>query len=133
MIADRDVFVVGEQRVVGAEDFTDAASVVDAGVEVGVVADGDWESELCTSQRVQTDVDAVLRSSGAACSSSISMSRERKACQLSGPKESRAFKVDCKQALRTFDARSSNKLSATQSARFRIESPIANAKPILLV
>ena len=39
MIADGDVFVVGEEGLVGAEELADAAGVVDAGVEVGVVAD----------------------------------------------------------------------------------------------
>ena len=40
MVADRHVFVVGQQRIVGAEQLADVGGVVDAGVEVGVVADG---------------------------------------------------------------------------------------------
>jgi len=42
MIADRDVFVVGEQRLVGPEELACAGGVMDGGVEVGVVGDVDW-------------------------------------------------------------------------------------------
>ena len=45
MIADGDVFVVGEERLVGAEELADAGGVVDGGVEVGVVGDVDWLEE----------------------------------------------------------------------------------------
>ena len=41
VIADGDVFVVGEKRLVGAEELTYAVGVVDGGVEVGVVGDVD--------------------------------------------------------------------------------------------
>ena len=39
MVADRHPLVVGQQRVVGPEQLADVRRVVDAGVEVGVVAD----------------------------------------------------------------------------------------------
>ncbi len=39
VIADRDVFVVGEQRLIGAEEPADAGGVMDGGVEVRVVGD----------------------------------------------------------------------------------------------
>ena len=39
MVADRHPLVVGQQRVVGPEQLADRGGVVDAGVEVGVVAD----------------------------------------------------------------------------------------------
>ncbi len=39
MVADGNVLVVGQQRVVGAEQPADACGVIDGGVEVGVVAD----------------------------------------------------------------------------------------------
>ncbi len=39
MIADGDVFVVGQERIVGTEELADARGVMDGGVEVGVVAD----------------------------------------------------------------------------------------------
>jgi len=42
MVADRDVFVVGEEGLVGAEELADAGGVVDGGVEVGVVRYVDW-------------------------------------------------------------------------------------------
>ena len=42
MVADGDVFVVGEEWLVGAEELADARGVVDGGVEVGVVGDVDW-------------------------------------------------------------------------------------------
>lgn len=41
VVADGDVFVVGEERLVGAEDLAYAGGVVDGGVEVGVVGDVD--------------------------------------------------------------------------------------------
>ncbi len=39
MIADGDVFVVGQERIVGTEETSNACGVVDGGVEVGVVGD----------------------------------------------------------------------------------------------
>ena len=45
VVADGDVFVVGEERSVGAIDFADAGSVVDGGVEVGVVGDEDGSAK----------------------------------------------------------------------------------------
>src|SRR5262245_9573693 len=39
VIANRHVFVIGQQRIVGAEELTRVGGVVDAGEEVGVVAD----------------------------------------------------------------------------------------------
>ena len=45
VIADGDVFVVGEKRLVGAEELTYAVGVVDGGVEVGVVGDVDGLDE----------------------------------------------------------------------------------------
>jgi hypothetical protein len=39
VVADGDVLVVGQERVVGAEHRADIGGVVDGGVEVGVVAD----------------------------------------------------------------------------------------------
>ena len=45
MIADGNVFVVGQERLVGAEELADAGGVVDGGVEVGVVGDVDGFDE----------------------------------------------------------------------------------------
>jgi hypothetical protein len=39
VVADGDVFVVGKERIVGAEDTTYAGGVVDGGVEVSVIGD----------------------------------------------------------------------------------------------
>ena len=39
VIADGDVLVVGQERIVGAEHLPDVGGVIDRGVEVGVVAD----------------------------------------------------------------------------------------------
>lgn len=41
MIADRDVFVVGEERLVGTEELADTSGVMDGSVEVSVVGDVD--------------------------------------------------------------------------------------------
>jgi hypothetical protein len=53
MIADRDVFVVGEERLVGTEELADAGGVVDGGVEVGVVGDVDGFDESRTGDGVE--------------------------------------------------------------------------------
>ena len=45
MVADREVFVVGKERLVRAEELADARGVVDRGVEVGVVGDVDGLDE----------------------------------------------------------------------------------------
>ena len=45
MVADGDPFVVWEEWLVGAEELADVGGVVDGGVEVGVVSDGDWFEE----------------------------------------------------------------------------------------
>ena len=53
MVADGDVFVVGEERLVGTEELADAGSVVDGGVEVGVVGDVDGFDEGGAGDRVE--------------------------------------------------------------------------------
>ena len=53
MVADGDVFVVGEERLVGTEELTNADCVVDGGVEVGVVGDVDWFNESGASDGVE--------------------------------------------------------------------------------
>ncbi len=45
MVADGNVFVVGQERLVGTEELADAGGVVDGGVEVGVVGDVDGLGE----------------------------------------------------------------------------------------
>ncbi len=39
MIADRHIFVVGQQRIVGAEQLADIGGMMDADIEIGVIAD----------------------------------------------------------------------------------------------
>ncbi len=46
MVADGDPFVVGQERLVGAEELSDVCCVVDGRVEVGVVSDGYWFDEV---------------------------------------------------------------------------------------
>ena len=53
MIANGDVFVVGEKGLVGAKELADAGGVVDGGVEVGVVGDVDWLLEGCADDGVE--------------------------------------------------------------------------------
>ena len=53
MVADRDVFVVGQERLVGTEELAYAGGVVDGGVEVGVVGDVDGLDERGSSDGVQ--------------------------------------------------------------------------------
>ena len=45
MIADGNPFVVGQERLAGAEEFADVRRVVDGGVEVGIVSYLDWLGE----------------------------------------------------------------------------------------
>ena len=45
MVADGNVFVVGEKRLIGTKELADAGGVVDGGVEVGVVGDVDGSAE----------------------------------------------------------------------------------------
>ena len=53
MVADGDVFVVGEKWLVGTEELADAGGVVDGGVEVGVVGDVDGFGQGGSGDRVQ--------------------------------------------------------------------------------
>ncbi len=53
MISDGDVLVVGEERLVRAEELADAGGVVDGGVEVGVVGDVDWFEKRGASDGVE--------------------------------------------------------------------------------
>jgi hypothetical protein len=45
VIANGNVLVVGEKRLIGAEELADAGGVVDGGVEIGVVGNVDWLDE----------------------------------------------------------------------------------------
>ncbi len=53
MIADRHIFIVGQQRIVGAEQAADIGRVMDAGVKVGVVADRGGQMERAGRRVVQ--------------------------------------------------------------------------------
>jgi hypothetical protein len=53
VIADRHVLVIGQQRIVGAEQFADRGGVVDADVEIGVVADAERQVQRAIGDRVQ--------------------------------------------------------------------------------
>ena len=71
VITDGDVFVVGEERIVRAKDFADAASVVEAGVEVGVVADGKRQTEFYFINRMEKPVDTCLYFAGSTLSEDV--------------------------------------------------------------
>jgi hypothetical protein len=53
VVADGDVFVVGKERLVGAEETAYPGGVVDGGVEVGVVGDVDGLEESGASDGVE--------------------------------------------------------------------------------
>ena len=61
MIADRHIFVVGQQRIVGPELLADIGGVVNADVEIGVVADqaGHVQPHLALSDQVHFDIVAI--------------------------------------------------------------------------
>jgi hypothetical protein len=53
VIADGNVFVVGEERLIGTKELADAGGVVDGGVEVGVVGDVDRSAESRSGDGVE--------------------------------------------------------------------------------
>jgi hypothetical protein len=53
VVADGNVFVVGQKRLFGTEELADAGSVVDGGVEVGVVGDVNWPAESGSGDGVE--------------------------------------------------------------------------------
>jgi hypothetical protein len=53
VVADGDVLVVGQERLVGTEETAYAGGVMDGGVEVGVVGDVDGVEEGCTRDGVK--------------------------------------------------------------------------------
>jgi len=53
VIADGDVFVVGEKRLIGAKELADTGGVVDGGVKVGVVGDVNGSLEGCSGEGVE--------------------------------------------------------------------------------
>ncbi len=61
VVADRHIFVVGQQRAFGPELATDIGRVVDADVEVGVVADqaGHVHPHLALADQARLDIVAV--------------------------------------------------------------------------
>ncbi len=58
VIADRHIFVVRKQRIVGPELLADVGRVMNADVEIGVVADeaGDMKSDLALTDKLRLDV-----------------------------------------------------------------------------
>src|SRR5487761_2507054 len=60
MIPDRNVLIVGQQRVVGSKQFPDARGVMDGGVEVGVVADAGRKLHLYIAHRKQQRREGTL-------------------------------------------------------------------------
>ena len=60
MVADRHIFVVGQQRVVGAEQLADVLRVLDADVEVGVVANPRRQVQFALAGRVQRGLQRSL-------------------------------------------------------------------------
>ena len=61
MIADRHIFIVGEQRIVGAELLADIGRVMNADVEIGVVADeaGHVQADLALPDQSRLDIVAI--------------------------------------------------------------------------
>ena len=57
MVGDRHPLVVGQQRVVGPEQLAHRGGMVDAGVEVGVVADGTGQCHLRLGLRQQAQLE----------------------------------------------------------------------------
>ena len=68
VIADRHVFVIGQQRIVGAEQFADVCGVMNADIEIGVIADAERQMQCAFMGRAQEWQDpqphAVTRQQG---------------------------------------------------------------------
>ena len=60
MVADRDVFVVGKERLVWTEELADSGGVVDGGVEVSVVGDVDRFGQGRTGDGVECGFGCLL-------------------------------------------------------------------------
>ena len=60
VIADRHIFIVGEQRVVGPELPADIGRVMDADIEIGVIADeaGHMQPDFALADQLRLDVVA---------------------------------------------------------------------------
>ena len=57
MIADRHIFIIGQQRIVGPELATDIGGVVLTGVEVDIVADNEGHLHLDVGEGDQVLLD----------------------------------------------------------------------------
>ncbi len=60
VIADRHVFVVRQQRIVGAEQLADIGGVIDAGVEIGVIANVERQMEFAVARAIEQRFDRRL-------------------------------------------------------------------------
>ncbi len=60
MIADRHMLVVGQQGIVGPQQLADIGGMMDADIEVGVVADHHRQMQGAVSRRVQHRRDVVF-------------------------------------------------------------------------
>ena len=65
VIRDRDVLVVGQQRIIRAKQLPDVRRVVDRGVEIGVIANRDRQPELDVGHADQDAVRAIARATRA--------------------------------------------------------------------
>ena len=85
MVADRHIFIVRQQRIVGAELLADIGRVMNADVEVGVVADeaGHVEADLGLADQLRLDIVAV-----AFVGQQLLQARSRSARGASGPRAS---------------------------------------------
>jgi hypothetical protein len=66
MIADRHIFIIGQQRAVGPELAADIGGVMDADIEIGIVADrrGQMERAVCDAACSDGSTAARLRRVG---------------------------------------------------------------------
>ena len=117
MIADRHIFVVRQQRIVGSELLADVGRVVNADVEVGVIADqaGHVQPNLGLSDQLGLDIVAVAFVAKGVPEGA----RAARVC-ASGPRASQAFSTGCERSLRQ-----SSSSRSRISGRSRTKSPIA--------
>lgn len=53
MIGDRDMFVIGQKRIVRSEQLADILCMVDASIKIGVVTDLEWQLHLHIGLTIQ--------------------------------------------------------------------------------
>src|SRR6266511_1425813 len=124
VIADRHVFVIRQQRIVRAKELARIAGVVDAGEEVGVIADRGRKLEPAILGAVKEPRAQGLDARALAAIGVENLADET-AQRASPPSANCGLSVAPEAASAPSPARPSNSPSSSAAARSKISSPIA--------